>query len=331
MRNDSLGAVRQRADRRDGFAPSFTRHASSAPTPSRLPAAMAKKPRSARFSIPGSEVPSSSSASSRSSPPPFRSRRPIQRSRVPRVRWRTCSNGPGILVPARRAELAIVARRVLPVPCVDAVDGHQAVRPRQAPPLRSAPWSASGTAASRSNELPHDLLAEPGAASPALIAAPSSGSSVFPPGRAAQPWPARTPSPARCSYPVPRRTGTRPARSTTVILAFSARSIAAPPGPRAAPGRSRHRRAAAPAGPHRTQVRQPLRPEARSGRDPGGRLRGLLAGVASPARAGWTAKRQAWQTQHATKLPADGMGVDNPRPTWSFVSFLVPPRPVTPP
>ena len=195
----------------------------------------------------------------------------------------------------------------------------------QAPPRQAAPRSASGTAASSSKIFL--MTCSPSSFLACEYAAPVGDIRAR---RAAQ---AGRPERRRQHAVVPARrgTGTRPARRPRSSSRSAPGRTYAPPGPRAARGRSRHRRAAAPAGPPgpgqtATASRSPAR--TRSGRpSPRPPRRRRLP----PARAGWTAKRQAWQTEHATKLPADGMGVDNPRPTWSFVSFLVPPRPVTPP
>ena len=77
------------------------------------------------------------------------------------------------------------------------------------------------------------------------------------------------------------------------------------------------------------QFRQPLRPEPRPGRNPGGHLRGLL--VISPRR-GRSGRRR---DDHGKLGRQQGSrwvkGVSNPVPTRSFVLFQGPPEPVTPP
>lgn len=57
----------------------------------------------------------------------------------------------------------------------------------------------------------------------------------------------------------------------------------------------------------------------------GDRIRPGSSRVGSPPKA-----RQHCCLALAPAHMADGMGVDNPRPTWSFVSFPGPPRPITP-
>ena len=78
------------------------------------------------------------------------------------------------------------------------------------------------------------------------------------------------------------------------------------------------------------QFRQPLRPEPRPGRDPGGHLRG--PGILLPGGAGGVdAGVMTMANLAGNKAPGERKGVDNPVPTRSFVLFQGPPHPVTPP